>query len=147
MAALRNAILSLLLLAGPAIGADGFLKPKVRPDALLPAEQAFEFQGLSRQDGQLALQWSVAPGYYLYRHMLKLSVDGPARVELPLQLPQGEKKKDEEFGEVEVYRGQLVARFALAAGAPPPKTLRVRYQGCADVGVCYPPQTKLVAVR
>ncbi len=100
-----------------------------------------------RDGGALKLQWTVAPGYYLYRHMLKVSVDSPAKLSLaPLQLPKGEGKQDPEFGAVEIYRGQLLAHIPLAADVPLPRTLRVRYQGCADIGVCYPPQTKLVAV-
>lgn len=148
MAALRNICLSLLLALPSALpAADGFLKPKIKPEALLPAEQAFEFQGLSREGGSLRLQWTVAPGYYLYRHMMKVSVDSPVRADLPLQLPQGERVQDAEFGEVEIYRDLVQLTLPPAAGATAPRTLRVRYQGCADAGVCYPPQTKLVAVR
>jgi thiol:disulfide interchange protein DsbD len=136
-----------LLLALPALAGDSLFKPKPRADALLPVDQAFQFQGARREDGALKLQWTVAPGYYLYRHMLKVSVDSPAKLSLaPLQLPKGEGKQDPEFGAVEIYRGQLLAHIPLAADVPLPRTLRVRYQGCADIGVCYPPQTKLVAV-
>lgn len=141
--------LSLVLAAAlPTFAADGFLKAKPRPDALLPVDQAFQFEGVDRQPTGLVLRWSIAPGYYLYRHQLKVSADSPAQMKLPaLDLPQGEAKDDPEFGPVQTYHGGLIAKLPLAAGAPVPKTLRVRYQGCADIGVCYPPQTKLVAVR
>lgn len=153
MAALPGfrSLLALSLLLGaalPALAADGFLKTKPKPDALLPVDQAFQFEGVSRETGALVLRWSIAPGYYLYRHQLKVSADSPAQLKLPaLDLPQGEAKDDPEFGPVQTYHGALTAKLPLATGAAVPKTLRVRYQGCADIGVCYPPQTKLVAVR
>lgn len=144
---LSLALSGVLLLSAPALAAGGLLQPKVRPDALLPVDQAFQFLGARRDGGNLKLEWNVAPGYYLYRHMLKVSVDSPAKLSLAAaQLPKGESKQDPEFGSVEIYRDQLQASIPLAAGAPLPRTLRVRYQGCADIGVCYPPQTKLVAV-
>ncbi|MFP3649005.1 protein-disulfide reductase DsbD N-terminal domain-containing protein, partial [Paraburkholderia sp. SIMBA_054] len=65
----------------------------------------------------------------------------------PLTLPDGHKKHDEVFGDVETYRGQL--RAVLAGDADPGAgkvTLAVRYQGCADAGVCYPPQKRLIEV-
>lgn len=142
-------VLSLLLGAAlPALAADGFLKSKPKADALLPVDQAFQFEGVNRESKALVLRWSIAPGYYLYRHQLRVSADAPAGLKLPeLELPLGEVKDDPEFGEVQTYHGTLTAKIPLAAGATAPKTLRVRYQGCADIGVCYPPQTKLVAVH
>lgn len=145
----RSALALSLWLAAtlPAAAADGFLKPKARADELLPVDQAFRLDGARREGGGVTLQWTVAPGYYLYGHMFKVSVDAPTAAPLAaLKLPKGEVKQDAEFGEVTVHRGVLTAQLPLPAG-PAPRTLRVRYQGCADVGVCYPPQTKLVAVR
>jgi len=141
--------MSLLLgVALPTLAADGFLKAKPKGDGLLPVDQAFQFEGVSREPKALVLRWSMAPGYYLYRHQLKVSADSPATLKLPaLELPQGEAKDDPEFGPVQTYHGTLTAKLPIAAGQALPKTLRVRYQGCADIGVCYPPQTKLVAVR
>ena len=140
--------LSLALAASlPAAAGDGFLKRKPKADELLPVEQAFRFEGVERKGDALSLRWTVAPGYYLYEHMFKVSVDAPAGQAAPKLLPpKGERKQDAEFGEVTVHRGTLAVGLKAAAGTTP-KTLRVRYQGCADVGVCYPPQTKLVAVR
>src|SRR5690606_12304527 len=64
-----------------------------------------------------------------------------------LQLPRGERHTDEFFGEVETYRGHLAATLpgTPAAGARE-VVLKVKYQGCADLGVCYPPQTRTVRV-
>lgn len=137
-----------LLLAATAVSAESLLQPRGRADALLPVDQAFQFEGASTKGKVIALHWTIAPGYYLYGHMFKVSVDAPAGAAAPtLQLPKGEAKHDEEFGDVTIYRTVLPAPLTLAAGAPPPRTLRVRYQGCADIGVCYPPQTRIIAVK
>ncbi len=115
---------------------------------LLPVDQAFQLQGATRRGQQIALDWSIAPGYYLYRHSLKVSVDAPANAPFAgPELPKGVAMNDAEFGNVETYRGALQAKLTLPAGSPAPRTLRVKYQGCADIGVCYPPQTRLLAVK
>ena len=80
------------------------------------------------------------PEYYLYKGKFKFSAE-PATVELgEPQLPAGEVKDDEFFGRVETYRGQL--RFTVpvnAAEGIDRFTLTVTSQGCADMGICYPP--------
>lgn len=135
-----------VLLAATAASAESLLQPKGKADDLLPVDQAFQFEGARSKGKAISLDWTIAPGYYLYGHMFKVSVDAPAGAAAPiLQLPKGEAKHDEEFGDVTIHRGVLTV--PLAAGATAPRTLRVRYQGCADIGVCYPPQTRIVAVK
>jgi thiol:disulfide interchange protein DsbD len=62
------------------------------------------------------------------------------------QLPQGEHVHDEHEGEAEIYRGALQAVLHWPRGEAAPQRLQVSYQGCAEAGVCYPPQTRLVDV-
>jgi thiol:disulfide interchange protein DsbD len=144
------------LLAATPLHAESLLKPKAsnasNAGALLPVDQAFVLHGAKRKAGgagkgeAVTLDWSVAPGYYLYNHMFKVTLDGAAGAALALQLPEGETKQDAEFGTVTVQRGALsIPVLGLPAGGKA-RTLRVRYQGCADIGVCYPPQTQLVAL-
>jgi len=136
--------LSLLLLASAA-NAESLLQPKGKADALLPVDQAFQFEGARSKGKAIALDWTIAPGYYLYGHMFKVTVDAPAGAAAPtLQLPKGEAKHDAEFGDVTVHRGVLSVPLGFTTR---PRTLRVQYQGCADIGVCYPPQTRIVAVK
>ena len=128
--------------------ADSLLRPQGKAEALLPVDQAFQFEGTSKKGEAVSLNWTVAPGYYLYGHMLKVTVDAPAGAAAPaLQVPKGEQKQDAEFGEVIIHRGVLTVPLTFAAKSPAPRTLRVRYQGCADLGVCYPPQTRIVAIK
>ncbi|MDB5812021.1 MAG: thiol:disulfide interchange protein [Betaproteobacteria bacterium] len=111
------------------------------PDLLEP-EKAFEFSARLIDAGQVEVRYGIAPGYYLYREKFKFSAV-PATVTVDAaQLPPGKVKKDEFFGEVQIYRGEQ--RFVLPVkgltGDAPRFTLNVVSQGCADIGVCYPPQ-------
>lgn len=110
---------------------------------LLPVDQAFALQAKATAADRIELTWKIAPGYYLYRH--RASVEGLEGGSLAM--PDGKKKHDEFFGDVEIYRESLTATYTgvPAAGAQT-VALKVKYQGCADVGVCYPPQTRMLDV-
>jgi len=113
---------------------------------LLEPERAFAFAGRGLDDRTIEARFVVADGYYLYRDKLKFSLDGAVLGAVPA-LPQGKVKDDEFFGKVETYRGMLLVRLPLAAAAPGRSvTVRAESQGCADIGVCYPPQVQQVTV-
>jgi thioredoxin:protein disulfide reductase len=107
---------------------------------LLSAAEAFTPVSAIWRDGEVTLGIRVAPGYYLYRHTL--TVDLP-KLQQPLNLPEGAVYHDEFFGDVLIYRDWLDASFSASQA---PASVTVRYQGCADVGVCYPPQTATLKV-
>ncbi|GEC96264.1 thiol:disulfide interchange protein DsbD [Zoogloea ramigera] len=119
------ALISLLALAGHAA------------DEPLPAEEAFRASARLIDDKQVEIRFQVADGYYLYRHRFKFAADGISFGEPAL--PPGKPKKDDAFGDVEIYRGELVFTLPISAGQPP-FTLQLTSQGCADIGICYPPQ-------
>ncbi|WP_368893738.1 protein-disulfide reductase DsbD [Kluyvera ascorbata] len=106
----------------------------------VPADQAFAFDFQQNQH-DVNLTWQVKDGYYLYRKQVQVT---PANASIaPLQLPNGEWHSDEFYGKSEIYRHSLTVPVTLTqanAGA----TLTVTYQGCADAGFCYPPETKTV---
>lgn len=108
-------------------------------DDFLDVEKAFRPQLLVQPGKAPRMRFDVADGYYLYRERLTLKVDGKDLAALPL--PTGKKKFDEAFNkEVEVYYGSLEFELPVAAaGRSVP--VEVGYQGCADKGLCYPPQT------
>lgn len=111
------------------------------PDAaLLPADQAFTPVSASWRDGEVELGIRIEPGYYLYRHTLTVTQPMPLA---NVTLPHGDAYHDEFFGDVYIYRDWVSARFDSASA---PETVTVRYQGCADAGVCYPPQTTTMPV-
>ena len=114
---------------------------------LLPVDQAFALQASAPQRDRIELSWAIADGYYLYRHRTSVEVVDGGFAPGALQLPAGERHTDEFFGEVETYRDRLQAVLpGTADAAARTVTLKVKYQGCADLGVCYPPQTRTVAV-
>lgn len=124
----------LLLISGVAqAGTNPF---ETKPE-FLPVEKAFVFTSERLDSGETQLYWQVSDGYYLYQKRLKF--DGlPA--ELHPVLPEGESHSDEFFGEQPVYRQGL--ELKIPAGAT--GTIKVGFQGCADAGLCYPPQTQVV---
>jgi thiol:disulfide interchange protein DsbD len=114
---------------------------------LLPVDDAFALTASAPSRDRIELSWRIADGYYLYRHRIAVQPVDSAFKSNPLQLPRGAKHHDEFFGEVETYRQQLIAvQTGTAATGVDAVTLKVKYQGCADVGVCYPPQTRTLTV-
>ena len=111
---------------------------------LLPVDQAFVLTAEAVAPDRIEVRWKIADGYYLYRHRTAVQA-GSGFSAGPLELPAGTRHVDEFFGPVETYRGQLVASLpGQASGAG--TTLTVKYQGCADAGICYPPQTRQLQV-
>jgi thiol:disulfide interchange protein len=114
---------------------------------LLPVDQAFVVSAQAPERGRIALHWKIANGYYLYRHRMAVRVIGGFKANPTLQLPAGHKKTDPYFGEVETYRDAVNAvQNGVADPAATTLQVEVRYQGCADAGVCYPPQKRLLNV-
>ena len=94
-------------------------------------------------DGQsIEIRYEIAKGYYLYRDKFRFSAE-PASIALGAALlPKGKEKLDENFGQVEVYYESALIRLAVERNisGPLPLTLNITAQGCADIGVCFPPQ-------
>ncbi|WNZ56844.1 protein-disulfide reductase DsbD [Microbulbifer sp. MKSA007] len=115
-------------------------------NTFLPVDEAYQQDLLFDANGLSAL-FQIAPEYYLYREKLALyRVDNGEKTPIPLNLPTGEVIWDDYFEkETEVYRGQL--EFALEIPETSGSTqLELHYQGCADAGLCYPPQTRYYSV-
>ena len=93
---------------------------------------------------RLELSYKVAPGYYLYRERFKFA-SPDAQLGQP-QIPSGKKHHDAALDEdVETYHdGVVVVLPVVSAGKA--FTLHATHQGCADKGLCYPPQPRTVAV-
>jgi thiol:disulfide interchange protein DsbD len=112
---------------------------------LLPPEQAFRVSAKIESDEAL-VGFDIADGYYLYRQKFKFA-SKTSGVDLGEPVfPRGETKHDEFFGEMEIYRGHVDIRLPLmrSGGTADALALDVTSQGCADVGVCYPPHKQTV---
>jgi thiol:disulfide interchange protein DsbD len=151
----RLLCLLLLICALPAFGAS-FLENRPSPTLggaavdnskdFLPVRQAFQLNLSDATPDAIKLQFIATEGYYLYRHRFQFRTE-PADIGLgAAQLPDGEKKHDEYFGDVEVYHGILDVSLPRKAGDNRPFTLVVTYQGCADKGLCYPPETERLSI-
>ncbi|MDV6317548.1 protein-disulfide reductase DsbD [Chromohalobacter sp. HP20-39] len=112
--------------------------PFASQDDFLSADQAFSLS-VSRDDDTLIAEWDIAPEYYLYRHRFSVETDdGPVDIDLP----QGETIEDDYFGRSEVYHYQVTLRAALGDA----EQMTLTWQGCAEAGLCYPPQHRTIDV-
>ncbi|EGW52918.1 protein-disulfide reductase DsbD [Candidatus Endoriftia persephonae] len=113
-------------------------------DELLMPDQAFQISARSDGPDTLLVEWQIADGYYMYRDKLRFSSDAVG-IELgEPELSEAKIKQDEFFGEVAIYRGHASARIPIKRdpGAPETITLEARSQGCADLGICFPPHSQ-----
>ncbi|MGE6388517.1 protein-disulfide reductase DsbD [Pseudomonas sp. NPDC078416] len=109
-----------------------------KPD-FLSAKDAFIFTSERLASGETRLYWQIADGYYLYQQRLKF--EGLSQGQQPV-LPTGEDHHDEYFGQQQVYRQGLELTIPASASGQ----IKVSWQGCADAGLCYPPQSQRVDV-
>ena len=118
----------------------------ITQDDLLPVDEAFVLTATAPARDRIEIRWKITDGYYLYRHRTGVEADAGFAAQ-PLQLPKGKAYRDEFFGDVETYRGELVATLpGRPASGTDSVSLKIKYQGCADAGICYPPQTRTLKV-
>ncbi|HCM7682089.1 TPA: protein-disulfide reductase DsbD [Klebsiella aerogenes] len=132
-------IITLILLLCSASASAGLFDAPGRSN-FVPADRAFAFDFQQNQH-DLNLSWHIKDGYYLYRKQITLTTKDAAIVDP--SLPPGEWHEDEFYGKSEIYRQRLTLPITLTQ-ASKAATLTVTYQGCADAGFCYPPETKVV---
>jgi thiol:disulfide interchange protein len=124
----------------PTAGSAGFGTPD-KPD-FLPVDEAYQLVVEVEPDRALRLYWQIADDYYLYQHRFAFSLedsDGP--IALDTTLPPALARNDEYFGDVQVYYGSADVQVR-PTRVPETGSLTVTYQGCADAGLCYPPEKK-----
>jgi thiol:disulfide interchange protein DsbD len=117
-------------------------------DELLEVDKAFRLSARAVDAATLEVRYDIANGYYMYRDKFRFAL-APAEVKAGTpQFPAGKVKKDEFFGDVETYRKQVVIRLPFTAPAGlEAVTLQATSQGCADIGVCYPPNPQTLQVQ
>lgn len=114
---------------------------------LLPVDQAYPLSIEAVTADSVQIRWGIADGYYLYRHRMAVTTATPGITLTPVQLPAGQKHHDEFFGDVETYRKAVT----VTAHFDNPERLgalelNLKYQGCADLGICYPPQNRRLRI-
>jgi thiol:disulfide interchange protein DsbD len=114
-------------------------------DELLPPEKAFSLVAWMEGD-RLVAEYEIAPGYYMYRERFDFQIEsGNAQFDTAI-LRDGKIKNDEFFGDMEVYRGNLRIVLPILSTSLEALNLVVKAtgQGCADIGVCYPPLMQIL---
>ena len=111
--------------------------------SFLEADEAFQLkvEQPARAGDPLELRWTIAPGYYLYRDRMEV-IPQPVGAPIEVIRPAGEHKADPNFGAMDVYHDQVVVTVRPATAS----SLAVSWQGCAQAGLCYPPQTRQVVL-
>lgn len=114
---------------------------------LLEPEKAFRFSAQWVDANNIEVRYQIADGYYLYRERFSFEVQPEGFSLGKPHMPAGEVHRDQFFGRVETYRGDLKISLPLQqAGSGHSLTLKAVSQGCADVGVCYTPLEQKAAL-
>lgn len=108
--------------------------------SFLPVEQAFAFD-FSQEGDTLVIHFEIADGYYLYKKQFKTSTKN-ATLGDPV-FPPAEQIEDEFFGVSDVYYHSVSFSYPIL-NTVQDGVVKLRYQGCASAGLCYPPTTKVI---
>jgi thiol:disulfide interchange protein DsbD len=111
----------------------------------LPVEKAFAVTLAAADAHTLVAEFQPAQGYYLYRDKFAFTLPGASGVRIArIELPRGELKHDPNFGDTEVFhqRVRALIRVERERRGEQHLTVEARYQGCAEAGLCYPPETR-----
>lgn len=132
----------LLALSGASLASDFMASPAATQE-FLPVEQAFELQPVETRKDMVIVTWRIAPGYFLYRARLGFVSASPGLKLGKPKLPKGRPHHDELLGDTEIYGSDLRVKLPASGSG----TLKLTYQGCAEKGLCYPPQTRELTVN
>jgi thiol:disulfide interchange protein DsbD len=133
-------LLALLTFLSPLASSqsDPFTNSSPSGDSFLTVDQAYQTDVRFINQQLTRIHWQITEGYYLYRHGFKIKVDGD-NITDSVVIPEGLAKTDEYFGEVNIFYQQ--AAIDLTTLPTSAFDLSVTFQGCADAGLCYPPET------
>lgn len=114
---------------------------------LLTADQAFAVSAKAISADLIEVSWEIADGYYLYRNKTSITSQN-TNIELGVpDMPVGKTKHDDFFGDVVTYRNQLKISIPVTNKSTLSSfKVLIKYQGCADIGICYPPQKKILSI-
>ncbi len=124
----------------------GFGKNLFTDSEFLPVDEAFRFNS-SIENGKLVLSWDIEDEYYLYKERLLFKIDeAKGQLGTPNYSQKGDLKDDPNFGKVTVFHNQLTIDLPVTVSPNSDSgnelLIQISYQGCAEAGLCYPPQNK-----
>jgi len=140
---MKKILLSLLLLI------TNFYSFAASPDDLLKPDMAFKASLSQSSPDSIQVTWNIADGYYMYRKRFSFESDTDGITLGAPTFPKGKMKEDPGFGAVETYRNKIVVNIPITRSdsAVTDFSLKTKSQGCADIGVCYPPQKKTLTLQ
>jgi thiol:disulfide interchange protein DsbD len=118
--------------------------PENRQEFISP-DEAFKMSVTDFNNNQMVINWEIEEGYYLYMGMFEFSTDQDEVQIIEATMPDGTRKVDEFFGDVDVFYHNANVKLVfdkIVDGT----NLIVKYQGCADAGLCYPPIKKIISL-
>ena len=118
-------------------------------DELLSPDVAFKASISQSSPDSIQATWDIADGYYMYRKRFSFESDTAGITLGAPTFPKGKMKDDPGFGTVETYRNKITVNIPISRSAASPASfsLKTKSQGCADIGVCYPPQKKTLTLQ
>jgi len=129
------------------ISAHAFSFSSSEPELLSP-DQAYVVSGEYTEDNKIKIHWEIADGYYLYKNKF-LFISDTAGIDLQTaEYPEGIIKKDPFFGEIEIYKKavDIIIPINRVDNTVTTLNLKLRSQGCADIGICFPPHRQSVSI-
>ncbi|WP_061015749.1 protein-disulfide reductase DsbD [Vibrio splendidus] len=124
---MKNYLLTLILLFSSFLHA--------QDNEFLPVEEAFPVTWEATDQGAV-IRFHTHSGYYLYQSRFLFKEEPSLSTLAPQYSLPGEEKQDPNFGNVVVFHDPLTVTVPYTGSGK----LTVRYQGCADKGLCYLPQ-------
>jgi len=113
---------------------------------VLKPQEAFPIEAFVQND-VIQVNHRIEDGYYLYKDKINYGSTQDGVSLAGYTLPDGIQYKDEFFGNTEIYRAPFSVYIKLKEGSKTPTNLVVESQGCADIGLCYPPQTWTIDIQ
>lgn len=119
------------------------------PDDLLKPDLAFKASAAPNSPETIKATWNIADGYYMYRKRFSFESDTAGITLGTPVFPKGKMKEEPGVGTVETYRNKVVIEIPITRSdsAVTDLSLKTKSQGCADIGVCYPPQKKTLNIK
>lgn len=132
--------LAILILLSHAASSQAAVGRASEQDILKP-EQAFRYTASASAD-EILVRWTVEPEHYLYRERMSYESRTPGITLGTASIPVGTPHNDEYFGQMHIFRDSVEVRLPISTrpAGPAKLALAIKSQGCADIGLCYPPQ-------
>jgi thiol:disulfide interchange protein DsbD len=134
---LKKLLINTLIVSSTLLAYTGF----AQDNEILRPEEAYRYAVFDTGDA-IEIDWLVEGGYYLYRNKMSYASGSEVIALKEFELPQGEHHEDEFFGVQQIYRDRFFVSIPYTELGATPESLDlvIKSQGCADIGICYPPQ-------